>query len=144
LGDPFYFITLFPKSQKGTFMKTKITTLLALIFLTSVTIYAQDVSHRSVAERVKTTMDKITAPLKLDPSQAGRTDSVFTEFYQALYQWNTNAKSSGAHHSSSAFEKILNTRDEQLKIIFTEGQYSKFKNGVEDLLRPYWQSHEGN
>lgn len=125
-------------------MKTKITALLILIFLVSATIYAQNIHRRTVAEKVKKTMDMIKTPLKLDPSQAGRTDSVFTEFYQALYQLNVDAKASGGSPGRSAFEKILNARDEKLKVIFTADQYSGFKNGVEDLLRPYWQSHEGN
>lgn len=125
-------------------MKTKITLFFALIFLTATTIYAQNIHRRTVSEKVKTTMDKITAPLKLDPSQAERTDSVFNEFYQALYQLNEGAKSLGTSTKRTAFEKILSARDKKLQVIFTADQYSQFKNGVEDLLRPYWQTHEGN
>ncbi len=125
-------------------MKTKIIVLFTLILLITTAIQAQGIHRRSVAEKVKTTMDKITAPLKLDPSQAGRTDSVFSEFYQALRQLNEGAKATGTQPGRSAFEKILNARDEKLQEIFTADQYAQFKNGEEDLLRPYWQSHEGN
>jgi hypothetical protein len=121
-------------------MKTKITMLFALILIATTGIYAQDVRNRTVAERVKTTMEKITAPLKLDVSQASRTDSVFAEFYEA----QKKLMGEGNHHGQSGFEKILKARDEKLKIIFTSDQYSQFKNKEEDRLRPYWQSHEGN
>lgn len=120
-------------------MKTKITIMFALLFATTV-IYAQNIQRGTVAERVKTTMDKIAAPLKLDASQASRTDSVFTEFYEA----QNKMMSKGTYPDKSAFDKILNARDEKLKIIFTSDQYTQFKNKEEDLLRPYWQSHEGN
>lgn len=121
-------------------MKTKITTLFALLLFATTSMHAQDIQHRTVAERVKTTMDKIAAPLKLDASQASRTDSVFTEFYET----QNKMMSAGTHLGQSAFDKILNARDEKLKIIFTADQYTQFKNKEEDLLRPYWQSHEGN
>lgn len=135
----FNLITLVSKLQFY-FMKIKITMLFALLLFATTTIYAQDIQHRTVSERVKTTMDKIAAPLKLDPSQARRTDSVFTEFYEA----QNKMRSAGAQPGRIAFDKILNARDEKLKIIFTSDQYTQFKNKEEDLLRPYWQSHEGN
>lgn len=120
-------------------MKTKNTIMFALLLFATTFIYAQNIQRGTVAERVKTTMDKIAAPLKLDASQASRTASAFTEFYEAQ-----NKMMSKGTSDKSAFDKILNARDEKLKIIFTSDQYTQFKNKEEDLLRPYWQSHEGN
>lgn len=125
-------------------MKIKITILFSLLLFAATTIYAQDVRNRTVSERVKITMDKITGPLKLDTSQANRTDTAFTDFYQSQNKMMENAKASGNRPNSRDFEKIIGARDEKLKEIFTEDQYTKFKNDVENSLRPYWQSHEGN
>ena len=123
----------------------KITTLFFTFILFATTgIYAQSIQRKSISERVKTTMNKITAPLKLDASQASRTDSVFTEYYNAQHKMMTDARAAGTRPGRSDFEKIMNDRDEKLKVIFTESQYTKFKNEVEDSLRPQWQSHEGN
>lgn len=125
-------------------MKTKITMLFAFILFAAATTFAQDIRKRTVSERVKTTMDKISSPLKLDASQASRTDSVFAEFYQSQDKMMANAKTSGVRPDRNSFEKILDARDEKLKVIFTADQYNNFKNEVENSLRPYWQSHEGN
>ncbi|MEO6837069.1 MAG: hypothetical protein ABI261_06075 [Ginsengibacter sp.] len=125
-------------------MKIKITILFSLLLFATTTIFAQDVRNRSVSERVKITMDKITSTLKLDASQASRTDSAFADFYQSQNKLMENAKASGNRPNRQNFEKIISSRDEKLKEIFTEDQYTKFKNEVEDSLRPYWQSHEGN
>lgn len=125
-------------------MKIKITMLFSLLLLATTTIYAQDVRSRTVSERVKITMDKITSPLKLDASQANRTDTAFTDFYQSQNKMMENAKASGNRPNRQDFEKIISARDEKLKEIFTEDQYTKFKNDVENSLLPYWQSHEGN
>ena len=125
-------------------MKIKITILFSLLLFATTTIFAQDIRNRTVSERVKITMDKITSPLKLDASQASRTDSAFADFYQSQNKMMENAKSSGNRPNRQGFEKIINARDAKLKEIFTEDQYTQFKNDVENSLRPYWQSHEGN
>ncbi|MEO5907919.1 MAG: hypothetical protein ABIR50_07570 [Ginsengibacter sp.] len=125
-------------------MKTKITMLIALILMTTSGIFAQGMQRRTVPERVKSTMDKIATPLNLDASQASRTDSVFTDFYTAQMKMFEGARSSGTRPDRSEIEKLMTDRDAKLKIIFTSDQYTKFKNVVEDRLRPQRQSHEGN
>jgi hypothetical protein len=125
-------------------MKTKITMLIALILMATTGIFAQGMQRRTVPERVKATMDKITAPLNLDASQASRTDSVFTDYYTAQMKMFQDARASGNRPDRSEFEKLSADRDAKLKVIFTADQYTKFKNEVEDSLRPQRQSHEGN
>jgi hypothetical protein len=125
-------------------MKTKITMLIALILMTTTGIFAQGMQRRTVPERVKATMDKITTPLNLDASQASRTDSVFTDYYTAQMKMFQDARASGNRPDRSEFEKLSADRDAKLKVIFTADQYTKFKNEVEDSLRPQRQSHEGN
>jgi hypothetical protein len=125
-------------------MKTKITMLIALILMATTGIFAQGMQRRTVPERVKATMDKITPALNLDASQQSRTDSAFTDYYTAQMKMFQDARASGNRPDRSEFEKLSADRDAKLKAIFTADQYTKFKNEVEDSLRPQRQSHEGN
>jgi hypothetical protein len=125
-------------------MKTKITRLIALILMATTGIFAQGMQRRTVPERVKATMDKITPALNLDASQQSRTDSAFTDYYTAQMKMFQDARASGNRPDRSEFEKLSADRDAKLKAIFTADQYTKFKNEVEDSLRPQRQSHEGN
>ncbi|HSV12357.1 MAG TPA: hypothetical protein VLI68_16380 [Hanamia sp.] len=125
-------------------MKRKIIMLFALILIATTGIYAQGMQRRSVPERVKATMDKITTPLNLDASQASRTDSVFTDFYTAQMKMFQDAQASGNRPDRSAYQKLMQDRDAKLQTIFTADQYTKFKNEVEETLRPQRQTHEGN
>jgi hypothetical protein len=125
-------------------MKRKITMFVALILIATTGIYAQGMQRRSVPERVKATMDKITTPLNLDASQASRTDSVFTDYYTAQMKMFQDAQSSGNRPDRSVYQKLMQDRDAKLQTIFTADQYTKFKNEVEETLRPQRQTHEGN
>ena len=125
-------------------MKRKITMLFALILIATTGIYAQGMQRRTVPERVKATMEKITTPLNLDASQASRTDSVFTDYYTAQMKMFQDAQASGNRPDRSAFQKLMQDRDAKLQTIFTADQYTKFKNEVEETLRPQRQTHEGN
>lgn len=125
-------------------MKRKITLLFALILMGATGLYAQGMQRRSVPERVKATMDKITGPLNLDASQASRTDSVFTDYYTAQMKMFQDARESGNRPDRSSFEKLVQDRDNRLKDIFTSDQFTKFKNEVEQTLRMQRQTHEGN
>ena len=125
-------------------MKRKITMLFALILIATTGIFAQGMQRLTVPERVKATMDKITTPLNLDASQASRTDSVFTDYYTAQMKMFQDAQASGNRPDRSAFQKLMQDRDAKLQTIFTADQYTKFKNEVEETLRPQRQTHEGN
>jgi hypothetical protein len=117
-------------------MKTKLTMLIALILMATTGIYAQGMQRRTVPERVKATMDKITTPLGLNADQVTKTESVFTDYYTAQNKMFEDARSSGERPDRSAFQKITDDRDAKLKTIFTDDQYTKFKNEVEATLRP--------
>ena len=51
-----------------------------------------------------------------------------------------DARDSGNRPDRSAFEKLMEDRDAKLKGIFTDDQYTKFKNEVEQTLRPQDQN----
>jgi len=123
-------------------MKTKITMFVALILMATTGIYAQGMQRRTVPERVKSAMDKITPALNLDASQQSRTDSAFTDYYNAQMKMFQDARASGNRPDRSEFQKLADDRDAKLKEIFTADQYTKFKNEVEDSLRPQRQQSQ--
>jgi hypothetical protein len=123
-------------------MKTKCLTFLCLFILFAIAVRAQKVQLRSVPERVKLSINKIATPLKLDSSQLGRVDSAFAEYYEAQNKIFAETKATGIRPNYTVFEKILDQRDAKLKMILTPGQYTKFKNEVEENLRPQIKNHD--
>ncbi|HEX7458081.1 MAG TPA: hypothetical protein VF301_06585 [Ginsengibacter sp.] len=125
-------------------MKTKIAMLIALLFAVKISTNAQQgMQRRTVEERVKSTMDKLTTPLNLDTLEQSKTSAVFTDFYTAQDKMREDARASGNRPDRSVFEKMTNDRDEKLKVIFTDDQYKKFKDEVEPTLRPQRQQGSG-
>ncbi len=125
-------------------MKTKITMLFAFILIATTGIYAQGMQSRSVPERVKTAMDKITPALNLNATQQASTEKVFTDFYTSQMKMFQDARSSGEMPDRSQFQKLTDDRDAKLKDIFTADQYKKYKDEVEATLRPQRQQQSAN
>lgn len=125
-------------------MKTKITMLIAFIIIATTGVYAQGMQRRTVPERVKIAMDKITPALSLDATQQASTDSVFTDFFTAQMKMFQDARASGERPDRSQFQKLMEDRDSKLKGIFTADQYTKWKNEVEATLRPQRQQQNAN
>jgi uncharacterized protein with von Willebrand factor type A (vWA) domain len=96
---------------------------------------AQGPQRRTVEERVKAAMEKVTPALSLDQAQVSRTDSVFADYYKGMDKLRESMQP-GTPPDRSVFEKLTNDRDEQLKKIFTAEQFKKFKDEVEATLRP--------
>ena len=120
-------------------MKTKITTFIAFLFAMTISANAQQgmgMQRRTVEERVKSVMDKLTTPLSLDTAEQSKTAAVFTDFYRAQDKMRADARASGNRPDRSEFVKMMNDRDDKLKTIFTDDQYKKFKDEVEPTLRP--------
>lgn len=126
-------------------MKTKITTLVALILIAATTgVFAQGMQRLTVPERVKATMDKITPALNLNATQQTQTDSAFTDYYNAQMKMFQDARASGERPDRTQFQKLTDDRDAKLKTIFTDDQYSKFKSEVEESLRPQRRQQSSN
>ena len=124
-------------------MKTKISLLLSFILMATISSFAQAPQRRTVEERVKSVMEKLSV-LNLDQSQTQKTDSVFVEYYKAQEKMREDARASGERPDRSVFEKMTNDRNEKLKAIFTADQFTKYKNEVEATLRPQRQRSQGN
>ena len=119
-------------------MKTKISMLAGLLFMASMSTQAQPaMQRRTVPERVKSAMEKISDPLKLDETQQDKTTAIFTEFYTSQDKMREDAKASGIRPDRSTMEKRVEERDNKLKSIFTDDQFNKFKSDIEPTLRPH-------
>jgi protein CpxP len=118
-------------------MKTKISMLVAFLFAATLCTQAQQgMQRRTVEERVKFAMDKISDPLKLDQTQQDKTTAVFTDYFTTQDKMREDARASGNRPDRSVMEKNINDRDEKLKTIFTDDQFKKFKDEIEPTLRP--------
>jgi periplasmic protein CpxP/Spy len=117
-------------------MKSKISMLVALLFAVTIGVNAQGMQRRTVEERVKSVMDKLTDSLTLDQSEQDKTSAVFKDYYTAQDKMREDARASGNRPDRSEFEKMMNDRDDKLKAIFTDDQYKKYKDHVEASLRP--------
>ncbi len=120
-------------------MKTKITLAVALMFAATFATKAQQqqgFQRKTVEERVKSAMQKISDPLKLDKDEQDKTTAVLTDFYTQQDKMRQDARASGNRPDRSTFEKMANDRDDKLKGIFTEDQFKKFKDEVEPSMRP--------
>lgn len=116
-------------------MKKQIIFVLIMLFAGTAVVNAQGPQRRTVEERVKAAMEKVTPALSLDQTQASKTDSVFTDYYKAMDKLREGMQA-GTPPDRSVFEKIGTERDDKLKTIFTEAQFKKFKDEVEATLRP--------
>ena len=88
-------------------MKTKISMFIALLFAATIGTYAQQgMQRRTVEERVKSAMDKLIDPLKLDQAQQDKTSAVFTDYYTSQDKMREDARASGNRPDRSVLEKM--------------------------------------
>ena len=93
----------------------------------------------TIEERIKTINEKL-ADLKLNNDNLAKTDSVFKNYFTAMQKQRDDMRAAGGTPDRDAMrEKMLKLnidRDEQLKQIFTDDQFKKWKNDIEPALRP--------
>lgn len=126
-------------------MKNTIVLFVLCLFAGVFTAQAQgggNFPRRTVEERVKTTMEKVTPALKLESNQVALTDSAFTGYYKGMDKLRESMQQ-GTRPDRAEFEKLTNERDEKLKKIFTADQFKKFKDEVEPSLRPQRRQQQG-
>lgn len=98
--------------------------------------------RRTVEERVKATLDKLTPALKLDNAQVTQTESAYTTYYKDMEKLREGMQP-GTRPDMTAFRKLNTEREEKLKKIFTEEQFKKFKDEVEPSMRPQRRGNNG-
>jgi periplasmic protein CpxP/Spy len=125
-------------------MKKKIALLAISLVAGMVSIMAQGQGgpRLTVEQRVAAANEKLV-PLNLDKDKLAKTDSVFTSYYTAQQKERDEMMASGNMDRDAMREKMQKfskERDDQLKQIFTEDQYKKWKDEIEPTLRPQRQN----
>lgn len=120
-------------------MKKQLVFFAFLLMAAVATVNAQGPQRRTVEERVKLAMEKLTPGLGLDKITESRTDSIFTNYYKAMDIIRENLQP-GVPIDRAVFEKAANDRDEALKKVLSADQFKKFKDEVEASLRPQRRS----
>ena len=114
-------------------MKNKFALLLGVMIAGMFSVQAQQ-QQRTVEERVKSIMTRITDSLGLSKEQVTATETVFTEYYTAQNKLREGLEP-GARPDRAQMEKLTAERDEKLKKVFTEAQYKQFKEVLEPNMR---------
>jgi hypothetical protein len=129
--------TLYLNSNKDktSSMKKQLVFFVFLFMAFTTTANAQSSQRRTVEERVKTTMEKMTPGLGLDKTAESRTDSILTDYYKAMDKIRESMEP-GTPPVRAVFEKAAKERDESLKKVLTVDQFKKFKDEIEPSLRP--------
>lgn len=106
----------------------KIMLLLAFALAANISVFAQQGGPgRSVEERVKMTIERLTKELQLTKEQQVKLDTVFSESFKAMQKMREDAQASGNRPDRAAFEKLNNERNEKVKGILSEEQYKKYQ-----------------
>lgn len=123
-------------------MKKQVPLLMLAFFLNIGFIMAQQDQRgprMTVEERVKAVDEKL-ADFKLDKDKQAKADSVFTNYYATMQKEREAMMSGGGTPDREAMRskmlKLNIDRDEQLKQIFTDDQFKKWKDDIEPSLRP--------
>ena len=117
-------------------MKKQILLVAAIVITWSFASNAQGGGQRmSIEERMKTVMEKLNTGLNLTAVQQPLTDSAFTNYYRAMQKLRQGLPQ-GERPDQEQMQKLVAERDEKLKAIFKEDQFKKFKEEVEQTLRP--------
>ena len=125
-------------------MKKQIALSVMAVFITMSAVIAQGGGPRlTIEERIKAVNEKLT-DFKLDKDKLAKTDSVFTTYYNAVQKQREEMMTGGGEPDRSAMrdkmQKLAIDRDEQLKTIFTDEQFKKWKTDIEPAMRPQRQN----
>jgi hypothetical protein len=118
-------------------MKQKIMLMLAFLLAVNISVFAQQGGQggqrRTVEERVKATIERLTTELSLNKDQQTKLDSVFTNSYKAMDKVRAEAQASGNRPDREVFQKFSTERDEKVKGILTDDQFKKYKEAQEKM-----------
>ncbi len=124
-------------------MKNRIGLLMIALFLGTIVTNAQgggNFQRRTVEERVKIAHQKIDSAFKLDADKLTKVDAAFTTFYKGQDKLREELMSGGERPDMQVMREkmqpITDARDKELKAIFSEEQYKKFKDELEPAMSP--------
>ncbi|NML19947.1 hypothetical protein HHL16_03630 [Pseudoflavitalea sp. G-6-1-2] len=118
----------------------KIFLLMAAVMLSAtMVVKAQGggMQRRTVEENVKLVLEKL-APLSLDKDQTVKTDTALTHYFKDRDKMFEEMRNGGGDRSQmrEKMMKLSSDRDDELKKIFTDDQFKKWKEEIEPAMRP--------
>jgi periplasmic protein CpxP/Spy len=125
-------------------MKKAIFLLIAVAFASIYTASAQgggggNFQRRTPEEQLKAVKEKLS-DLKLTPDQATKSDSAFMKYFRTRDKVFEEMRAGGGQIDRDAMreknQKLTADRDDELKKIFDEAQFKKWKDEIEPSLRP--------
>ncbi len=118
-------------------MKQKLMLLLAFLLAVNIGVFAQQGGQggqrRTVEERVKAVLERLTTDLQLNKDQQVKLDSIFTKSYKAMDKMREDAQATGQRPDREAFMKLNAERDEKVKGVLTDDQFKKYKDAQEAM-----------
>lgn len=93
--------------------------------------------RRTPEEQVKSVKEKLV-DLKLSTDQTTKSDAVFLKFFKDRDKLFEEMRGGGGDRDAmrEKSQKLANDRDEELKKIFDEAQFKKWKDEIEPTTRP--------
>lgn len=114
-------------------MKMKITILAMFFFGAIMSVNAQQGQRRTVEERVKMTVGRMSDSLAVDNGQQEKLGAALTNFYTSMDKMR-DGLAPGTRPEKADMDKIYASRDEALVKILTPQQFIKFKE-MEERMR---------
>jgi hypothetical protein len=118
-----HIFTLIKKNKK---MKSKITLFVMLMFVGILSTQAQPGQRRTPEERTKMTVDRLVDSIKISTVQQTDVTAAYLEYYNAQDKLRAGLVP-GTRPERADMDKLTEARDAKLKIILTEGQFTKLK-----------------
>jgi periplasmic protein CpxP/Spy len=125
--------------------------ILALLFAGSVTVMAQGGGNRprlTVEERVQRMHHAVDSAFKLEASRLAQSDSAFAKYYRAQDKLREEMRAGGGQPDFQAMREkmqpLMDERDKELKVIYGDDLYKKWKEELEPALRPRGGPGGGN
>lgn len=93
--------------------------------------------RRTPEEQVKAVKEKLV-DLKLSADQTTKSDAVYLKFFKDRDKLFEEMRGGGGDRDAmrEKSQKLANERDDELKKIFDEAQFKKWKDEIEPSLRP--------
>jgi hypothetical protein len=115
--------------------------IMVLLLAGSITVMAQGGGNRrTVEERVQRVHHVLDSALKLDAAKLTQADSVFAKYYRAQDKVRDEMRAGGGQPDFQVMREKMqpfaDERDKELKAILSDDQYKKWKDEIEQSMRP--------
>jgi len=92
--------------------------------------------RRTPEERTKRVVDTLNTVFHLDNAVSGQVQTAFMDYYKEQDKMRESMQNGGGGFDRTAFQKLMDDRDEKLKKTLTADQFKKYKEEIEPALMP--------